>query len=159
MSEALPVSLRTEVCDLLGCEYPVVLAGMGGVARSELALQIIGAPETGTTLPPQMRNRANGRGLRDRISPRWRPSKSEVPGGASRNDPMSWATPSSSSNAVMALTNSACASGDSNRISGATIFRHTDVFDRVADQSRDWQSKASARSNRRAPLRWRRHAP
>jgi hypothetical protein len=38
------------------------------------------------------------------------------PGGASRYDPMSWATPSSSSNAVMALTNSACASGDSNRI-------------------------------------------
>ena len=30
MSGALPVSLRTEVCDLLGCEYPVVLAGMGG---------------------------------------------------------------------------------------------------------------------------------
>ena len=60
------------------------------------------------------------------------PVQIRSPGGASRNDPMSWATPSSSSNAVMALTNSACASGDSNRISGATIFRHTDVFDRVA---------------------------
>jgi nitronate monooxygenase len=32
--------LRTEVCDLLGCAYPVVLAGMGGVARSELALSV-----------------------------------------------------------------------------------------------------------------------
>ncbi len=33
-------SLRTEVCDLLGCEYPVVLAGMGGVARSELVAAV-----------------------------------------------------------------------------------------------------------------------
>ncbi len=40
MSGAPPVSLRTEVCDLLGCEYPVVLAGMGGVARFELALAV-----------------------------------------------------------------------------------------------------------------------
>ncbi len=29
-------SLHTPVCDLLGCHYPIVLAGMGGVARSEL---------------------------------------------------------------------------------------------------------------------------
>ena len=28
--------LHTPVCDLLGCRYPLVLAGMGGVARSEL---------------------------------------------------------------------------------------------------------------------------
>lgn len=28
--------LHNSVCDLLGCEYPIVLAGMGGVARSEL---------------------------------------------------------------------------------------------------------------------------
>ena len=28
--------LSTRVCDLLDCRYPVVLAGMGGVARSEL---------------------------------------------------------------------------------------------------------------------------
>lgn len=33
--EAL-ATLHTPVCDLLGCEYPLVLAGMGGVARSEL---------------------------------------------------------------------------------------------------------------------------
>lgn len=30
------VSLHRPVCDLLGCRYPLVLAGMGGVARSEL---------------------------------------------------------------------------------------------------------------------------
>ena len=30
--------LSTRVCDLLDCKYPVVLAGMGGVARSELVL-------------------------------------------------------------------------------------------------------------------------
>ena len=29
-------SIYTPVCDLLGCDYPVILAGMGGVARSEL---------------------------------------------------------------------------------------------------------------------------
>ena len=29
--------LHRPVCDLLGCTYPIVLAGMGGVARSELA--------------------------------------------------------------------------------------------------------------------------
>ena len=32
--------LRTPVCDLLGCDLPVVLAGMGGVARSELVVAI-----------------------------------------------------------------------------------------------------------------------
>ena len=30
--------LRTPVCALLGCEVPIVLAGLGGVARSELGL-------------------------------------------------------------------------------------------------------------------------
>ena len=30
------MQLNTPVCDLLGCNYPVILAGMGGVARSEL---------------------------------------------------------------------------------------------------------------------------
>ena len=30
------IKLHRPVCDLLGCTYPVVLAGMGGVARSEL---------------------------------------------------------------------------------------------------------------------------
>ncbi len=32
--------LRTPLCDLLGCEVPVLLAGMGGVARSELAVAV-----------------------------------------------------------------------------------------------------------------------
>ena len=32
--------LRTKACDLLGCHYPVVLAGMGGVARSELVVAV-----------------------------------------------------------------------------------------------------------------------
>jgi nitronate monooxygenase len=29
-------ALHSPVCDLLGCSYPLILAGMGGVARSEL---------------------------------------------------------------------------------------------------------------------------
>lgn len=33
-------SLHTPVCDLLGCEHPVVLAGMGGVARAELVAAV-----------------------------------------------------------------------------------------------------------------------
>ena len=33
-------SLRTDACDLLGCEQPIVLAGMGGVARSELVIAV-----------------------------------------------------------------------------------------------------------------------
>src|SRR5262245_53223600 len=40
MNGAQPFSLRTEVCDLLGCDHPIILAGMGGVARSELALAV-----------------------------------------------------------------------------------------------------------------------
>ncbi|MGQ0656780.1 MAG: NAD(P)H-dependent flavin oxidoreductase [Chromatiales bacterium] len=32
--------LHTSVCDLLGCDYPIVLAGMGGVARSELVAAV-----------------------------------------------------------------------------------------------------------------------
>ena len=32
--------LRTPLCDLLGCEVPVLLAGMGGVARSGLAAAV-----------------------------------------------------------------------------------------------------------------------
>ena len=35
--------LSTRVCDLLDCRYPVVLAGMGGVARSELVAAITNA--------------------------------------------------------------------------------------------------------------------
>lgn len=34
------VSLRTQACVLLGCEHPVVLAGMGGVGRSELVAAV-----------------------------------------------------------------------------------------------------------------------
>jgi nitronate monooxygenase len=33
-------ALHTPVCDVLGCTYPVVLAGMGGVARSELVAAV-----------------------------------------------------------------------------------------------------------------------
>ena len=33
-------ALRTPRCDLLGCEVPVLLAGMGGVARAELAAAV-----------------------------------------------------------------------------------------------------------------------
>lgn len=32
--------LHTRVCDLLGCDLPVVLAGMGGVSRSELVVAV-----------------------------------------------------------------------------------------------------------------------
>ena len=38
-----PGSLRTPLCDLLGCEYPIILAGMGGVARAELAAAVANA--------------------------------------------------------------------------------------------------------------------
>ena len=38
---AAPASpLRTAVCDLLGCDYPILLAGMGGVSRSELVAAV-----------------------------------------------------------------------------------------------------------------------
>ena len=40
MSDTVSPTLRTQVCGLLGCDYPIVLAGMGGVARSELALEV-----------------------------------------------------------------------------------------------------------------------
>lgn len=36
----LAETLRTPVCDLLGCTWPIVLAGMGGVARSELVAAV-----------------------------------------------------------------------------------------------------------------------
>jgi nitronate monooxygenase len=35
MSSPLIPTLRTPICDLLGCDVPIVLAGVGGVARSE----------------------------------------------------------------------------------------------------------------------------
>lgn len=36
-------ALHTPVCDLLGCDYPVMLAGMGGPSRSELVAAVTGA--------------------------------------------------------------------------------------------------------------------
>ncbi|MES2432546.1 MAG: nitronate monooxygenase [Pseudomonadota bacterium] len=33
-------NLRTPVCDLLGCDHPILLAGMGGVARSDLVAAV-----------------------------------------------------------------------------------------------------------------------
>src|SRR5215467_13431977 len=33
--------LKTQVCRLLGCDYPVVSAGMGGVARSDLVAAVL----------------------------------------------------------------------------------------------------------------------
>lgn len=35
--------LHTPVCDLLGCTYPILLAGMGGVARSDLVAAVTNA--------------------------------------------------------------------------------------------------------------------
>jgi Nitronate monooxygenase len=36
-------TLRTSICTLLNCDVPVVLAGMGGVARSELVAAVSAA--------------------------------------------------------------------------------------------------------------------
>lgn len=33
-------ALHTPLCDLLGCRYPILQAGMGGVARSPLAAAV-----------------------------------------------------------------------------------------------------------------------
>jgi len=48
--------LRTRICDLLGIEYPVVLAGMGGVATAELVAAVSEAGGLGVlgaaTMPP-----------------------------------------------------------------------------------------------------------
>ena len=38
--------LSTRVCDLLDCRYPIVLAGMGGVARSELVTAVTNAGDS-----------------------------------------------------------------------------------------------------------------
>ena len=35
--------IRTAVCDVLGCDYPIMLAGMGGVARSDLVAAVTAA--------------------------------------------------------------------------------------------------------------------
>lgn len=45
MPNPLPThqNLHTPVCDLLGCDHPILLAGMGGVARSELVAAVANA--------------------------------------------------------------------------------------------------------------------
>ena len=49
--------LRTKLCDLLGVEYPVILAGMGGVARAELVAAVSNAGGLGiigaAVMPPE----------------------------------------------------------------------------------------------------------
>ncbi len=37
------IQLQTSACDLLGCQYPIVLAGMGGVSRSSLVASVTNA--------------------------------------------------------------------------------------------------------------------
>lgn len=44
----LTAPLRTSICDLLGCDYPILLAGMGGVSRWELAAAVANAGGFGT---------------------------------------------------------------------------------------------------------------
>lgn len=39
----LSTRLKTPVCDLLGCRYPILQAGMGGVARAELVAAVSAA--------------------------------------------------------------------------------------------------------------------
>lgn len=41
--DPMQATLHTPVCDLLGCTYPVLLAGMGGPARSELVAAVTNA--------------------------------------------------------------------------------------------------------------------
>jgi nitronate monooxygenase len=43
MKAAPHPSLRTPLCDLLGCDVPILLAGMGGVSRWELAAAVAAA--------------------------------------------------------------------------------------------------------------------
>lgn len=43
MSPTTESPLRTRLCDALGCRYPVLQAGMGGVARSDLVAAVTGA--------------------------------------------------------------------------------------------------------------------
>jgi enoyl-[acyl-carrier protein] reductase II len=37
------MSLRTPLCDILGVEHPIMLAGMGGVSYAELAAAVSNA--------------------------------------------------------------------------------------------------------------------
>lgn len=43
MTDGLYPELRTPLCDLLGCDVPILLAGMGGVSRWELAAAVANA--------------------------------------------------------------------------------------------------------------------
>ncbi len=43
MTDGLYPALRTPLCDLLGCDVPILLAGMGGVSRLELAAAVVKA--------------------------------------------------------------------------------------------------------------------
>jgi hypothetical protein len=40
MTKGIYPTLRTPLCDLLGCDVPILLAGMGGVSRWELAAAV-----------------------------------------------------------------------------------------------------------------------
>src|SRR5579859_4365900 len=44
----LAMTLRTQICDLLGIEYPILLAGMGGVSYAELCAAVSNAGGFGT---------------------------------------------------------------------------------------------------------------
>ena len=50
-------TLRTEFCDRIGIEYPVILAGMGGVATAELVAAVSEAGGLGilgaASMPPE----------------------------------------------------------------------------------------------------------
>lgn len=43
MDDQSEISLHTPLCDLLGCDLPILLAGMGGVSRWELAAAVANA--------------------------------------------------------------------------------------------------------------------
>ncbi len=43
MKNSTGIKLHTSACDLLGCKHPIVLAGMGGVSRSELVTAVLQA--------------------------------------------------------------------------------------------------------------------
>ena len=47
--------LRTRVCDLLGIQYPVFAAGMGGVTIAPLAGAVSAAGGMGVLVPPSSR--------------------------------------------------------------------------------------------------------
>jgi NAD(P)H-dependent flavin oxidoreductase YrpB (nitropropane dioxygenase family) len=61
--------LHRPVCDLLGCPYPIVLAGMRGVARSEIVAAVTkagGFGFLGLVLEPVMLIRSEAEALRAR---------------------------------------------------------------------------------------------